>query len=126
MATGRARQGDRRVEQDLLRKARISIRFGKLNHCAVNETNPVGAKCLEGDVKIPEGHRGPLIDRCQPGRCANSIIAPAHLSIWNAEKASLLTLLKDPKLPSCRRAALDRQVEDVQTVIDRTEGETVA
>lgn len=126
VATGRARQGDRRVEQDLLRKARISIRFGKLNHCAVNETNPVGAKCLEGDVKIPEGHRGPLIDRCQPGRCANSIIAPAHLSIWNAEKASLLTLLKDPKLPSCRRAALDRQVEDVQTVIDRTEGETVA
>ncbi|MGV9864448.1 hypothetical protein [Rhodococcus koreensis] len=126
VATGRARQGDRRVEQDLLRKARISIRFGKLNHCAVNETNPVGAKCLEGEVTIPDGHRGPLIDRCQPGRCANSIIAPAHLPIWNAEKASLVALLEDPKLPSCRRAALDRQVRDVQTVIDRAEGETVA
>lgn len=66
-----------------------------------------------------------MIDRCRPGRCANSVIAPAHLPIWKAEKASLVALLEDEKLPSCRRAALDRQVEDVQTVIDRAEGEAV-
>lgn len=44
-ATGRARHGDARVEHDLLRRTRLSLRFGKLNHCALDETNPVGAKC---------------------------------------------------------------------------------
>ncbi|NRQ39375.1 hypothetical protein HII36_47265 [Nonomuraea sp. NN258] len=121
VANGKARQGDRRVELDLLRKARISIRFGKLNHCTVNEANPVGAKCLEDVVKIPDGHRGPLIDRCQPGRCANSIIGPEHLLIWRSEKASLDRLRQDGKLPAVRRAALERQAEDVQEVIDRAE-----
>jgi hypothetical protein len=121
VTTGQARQGDARVEYDLLRKTRISIRFGKLNHCTMDENNPVGAMCLEGNVKIPDGHRGPLIDRCQPGRCANSIIGPAHLAIWKAEKTSLLTLLKNRRLPSGRRALIDRQLEDVQAVIDRAE-----
>ncbi|GAB3977511.1 hypothetical protein GCM10029978_067420 [Actinoallomurus acanthiterrae] len=126
VATGKARQGDRRVEQDLLRKARISIRFGKLNHCTVNEANPVGAKCLEGNVRIPDGHRGPLIDRCQPGRCANSITSPAHLPIWKAERASLRKLKQDKKLPAVRQALIDRQLEDVQAVIDRAEGQEQA
>ncbi|GHD80293.1 hypothetical protein GCM10010317_102140 [Streptomyces mirabilis] len=36
---------------------------------------PDGAKCIEEAV-IPPGHTGPLIDRCQPGRCPNSVITP--------------------------------------------------
>ena len=116
---GVARHGDARVEYDLLRKARITIRFGKLNHCTLDESNPVGAKCMEGNVIIPAGHRGPLIDRCQPGRCANSIIGPAHLPIWKAEESSLLMLLGTPSLPTARRALLQRQHEEVQAVIDR-------
>jgi hypothetical protein len=118
---GAARQGDARVEYDLLRKARISIRFGQLNHCTLDKNNPAGAKCMEGDVIIPGGHRGPLIDRCQPDRCANSIIGPAHLPIWKAEKTSLLKLLSATKLPPARRALLERQHQDVQAVIDRAE-----
>ncbi|GAA2255234.1 hypothetical protein GCM10010402_08130 [Actinomadura luteofluorescens] len=121
VATGQARQGDARVERDLLRKFRISIRFGTLNHCTLDENNPVGAKCLEGTVKIPEGHRGPLVDRCQPGRCANSIIGPEHLPIHKAEKSSLLRLRQDTKLPEGRRALIDRQLAEVQAVIDRAE-----
>ena len=42
-----ARGGDATVERALLRKARISIRFGVLNHCVMDENNPVGAACLE-------------------------------------------------------------------------------
>jgi hypothetical protein len=38
--TVKARSGDAAVERALLRKARISIRFGTLNHCAFDETNP--------------------------------------------------------------------------------------
>jgi hypothetical protein len=57
-ATGQARRVDIRVEHDLLRRTRISIRFGKLNHCTTNDEDPIGAKCLEGAI-IPDGHRGP-------------------------------------------------------------------
>jgi hypothetical protein len=46
-ATGQARRGDIRVGHDLLRRTRISIRFGKLNHCTMNDDDPAGAKCLE-------------------------------------------------------------------------------
>ncbi|GAA2530949.1 hypothetical protein [Winogradskya humida] len=124
VATGQARQGDARVEYDLLRKARIFIRFGKLNHCAADPSNPVAAKCLDGHVEIPPGHQGPLIDRCQPGRCANSVIGVEHVPIWTAEKRSLLKLAEARKLPPARRALIQRQIDDVQAVIDRADSGT--
>ena len=65
-----ARGGDATVERTMLRKARLSIRFGTLNHCAMDETHPVGAACLD-NTAIPEGHKGPLQDRCRPDRCVN-------------------------------------------------------
>lgn len=114
--TALARQGDARTEYDLLRKATISLRFGKLNHCLFDDNNPAGAKCLEGTI-VPPGHRGPLIDRCQPGRCTNSLITDDHLPIWQSERHNLLTLLDAPKLASCRRAALQQQLDDVEQVI---------
>lgn len=64
--TGQAQHGDIRVEYDLLRRTRLNIRFGTLNHCTLND-DPTGAKCLEEAV-VPEGHRGPMLDRCQPAR----------------------------------------------------------
>ncbi|WP_246144875.1 hypothetical protein [Actinacidiphila oryziradicis] len=82
----------------------------------MDDANPAGAKCLEDDV-IPEGHRGPLIDRCQPSRCGNSIVAPAHLPIWTAERASLNELLATPKLPPNRRALLKDHLSEVDLVI---------
>jgi hypothetical protein len=119
-STGKAQRGDLRVEYDLLRRTRISIRFGKLNHCTMNDTDPVGAKCLE-DAVVPQGHRGPLLDRCQPSRCANSVIAPAHLPIWRAEQASLERLLEIPKVPQNRRALLEAQLAEVDLVIKKAE-----
>jgi hypothetical protein len=119
-AAGQARHGDARVEYDFLRKTQLSLRFGKLNHCAMNDADPTGAKCVE-DAVIPDGHHGPLIDRCQPGRCGNSIIAPGHLPIWKAEEQSLLTLLDTPKAAPGRRAQLQHQLDDVRAVIRRTQ-----
>ncbi|MFE0739654.1 hypothetical protein ACFW2N_32775, partial [Streptomyces sp. NPDC058855] len=104
--SGKAQRGDIRVEHGLLKRTRLSIRFGKLNHCTLDENNPVGAKCLE-DAVVPTGHRGPLIDRCQPAHCANSIIAPEHLPIWQAEHASPTALRNLPGLPANRTALID-------------------
>lgn len=56
--TVNARGGDATVERGLLRAARISLRFGTLNHCAFDETNPAGAVCLE-NATVPPGHTGP-------------------------------------------------------------------
>ncbi|MET8621040.1 hypothetical protein [Streptomyces albidoflavus] len=119
-ATGQAQRGDKRVEYDLLRGLRFSIRFGKLNHCTMDDANPVGAKCLE-DAVIPEGHRGPLLDRCRPSRCGNSIIAPAHLPIWRAEQTSLTRLLETPKLPTARKAALTQQLQEVEHALRKAD-----
>jgi len=119
-ASGKARCGDARVEYDVLRRARFSIRFGKLNHCTMDDSNPAGAKCIE-DAIVPEGHQGPLPDRCQPARCANSMISTGHLPIWKAERASLTQLLAIPKLPPNRRAHLTEQRDEVDRVIRKAE-----
>lgn len=112
------RHGDVRIEYDLLRRTRLSIRFGTLNHCTMNDSDPTGAKCLE-DAVVPPGHIGPLIDCCQPSRCANSVIAPEHLPIWQAEVASLTGLLEHPKLPPNRRAHLQAQLHEAERVITK-------
>lgn len=118
-ATGAAQRGDIRVEHDLLRRTRITIRFGKLNHCTLPDNDPSGAKCLETAV-VPEGHRGPLQEWCQPSRCGNSIIAPEHLPIWKAEQASLTRLLSTP-IPKNRRASIAVQLRDVDATIRKAE-----
>ena len=99
----------------MLRKARLSIRFGALNHCAMDENNPVGAACLDNTV-IPEGHKGPLQDRCRPDRCANSVIGPEHLPIWASERRTLLTLIDTPGLPTCRKDVLQRELGEVDAI----------
>ncbi|MBM0274025.1 hypothetical protein JM949_00385 [Micromonospora sp. STR1s_6] len=118
-ATGQARRGDIRVEHDLLRRTRISIRFGKLNHCTMNDDDPAGAKCLE-DAITPAGHRGPLLDRCQPARCANSIIATEHIPIWTAERSSLHRLLDSGTLAANHRRRIESELTEVDHVLTLT------
>ena len=118
--TAQARGGAATVERSLLRKARISIRFGVLNHCVMDENNPVGAACLEHAV-VPNGHKGPLHDRCRPDRCANSIIGPDHVPIWAAERCTLLTLIDTPGLSSGRKETLQRELSTVETILDKTD-----
>lgn len=118
-ATGQARRGDIRVEHDLLRRSRISIRFGKLNHCTMNDNDPTGAKCLE-DAIFPDGHRGPLLDRCQPARCPNSIVAPQHLPIWTAEQSTLHRMLDSDRLAPNHRRRIESELKEVDRVLDRS------
>jgi hypothetical protein len=117
--TVQARQGDAAVERALLRNARLSIRFGVLNHCVMDDNNPAGAACLE-NAAIPEGHKGPLQDRCRPDRCANSIIGPQHIPIWQAEQRTLLSLIEAPGLSDCRKSVLQRELADVDAVLRKT------
>jgi hypothetical protein len=114
--TVKAQGGDSVVEHALLKKARISIHFGTLNNCLFDAANPTGAACLENAV-IPAGHTGPLSDRCRPGRCGNSMIAPKHVEIWDSEERSLAKLLETRTLAPGHRAALEQQRAEAKTVL---------
>ncbi|MEU1288286.1 integrase [Kitasatospora sp. NPDC005856] len=115
-ATAAAQGGDALVEEGMLRRARISIRFGTLNNCLFDEASPAGAVCLEKAV-VPPGHTGPLVDRCRPDRCGNSMIGHQHVPIWESEERGLAVLLEAPGLPPARRAALERQRAEAQAIL---------
>jgi hypothetical protein len=85
-----------------------------------HDTSPAGAVCLENAV-VPEGHKGPLHDRCRPDRCANSVIGPEHVPIWASERRTLLTLIDAPGLSTCRRETLQRELSAVDAVLDKTD-----
>ncbi|MFF2409773.1 integrase [Streptomyces sp. NPDC058092] len=111
-----AQGGDATVEHALLKQARVSIRFGTLNNCLFDATNPAGAVCLENTV-IPPGHTGPLPDRCRPDRCGNSMIGPQHVEIWDSEERSLTKLLESRRLAPGHRSALEQQRSEAQAVL---------
>ena len=121
-ATAAARGGDAATERSLLKQARISIRFGTLNHCLFDPANPAGALCLE-QAASPPGHDGPLPDRCRPGRCGNSIIGPGHLPLYQARRQSLLQLTGTPGMPAPRKELLNRELAEIDTILTRARPE---
>ena len=121
-ATAAARVGDAATERSLLKQARISIRFGSLNHCLFDPANPAGALCLEQAIS-PPGHDGPLPDRCRPGRCGNSIIGPGHLPLYQARRQGLLQLTGTPGMPAPRKELLNRELAEIDTIIARARPE---
>lgn len=117
-ATVQARGGDARVERDMLRKSRITIRFGTLNNCLFDPANPAGALCLENTI-VPNGHSGPLHERCRPDRCRNSVIGVEHLAIHDSHRRIHLKLLNTPGLPPARKALVQREIDQATTILDR-------
>ncbi|KPI13076.1 hypothetical protein OK006_11055 [Actinobacteria bacterium OK006] len=115
-ATVKARSGDARTADTLLRTTRIHIRFGMLNNCTADHANPVGAVCLENAI-IPEGHTGPLDERCRPDRCANSMIGPEHLPIYDSHQRKQLELINNPSIPVCRRDLAERELDITRNVL---------
>jgi hypothetical protein len=122
ISTVKANGGDARVEDDMLRKARITIRFGMLNNCLFDEANPKGAVCLENAV-IPAGHTGPLEGRCRPDRCRNSMIGIEHVPIYDSHRRTQLKLLETRRLPAARKAVIRREVERADAVLTQVQEE---
>ncbi|MEV6138179.1 hypothetical protein AB0L63_19365 [Nocardia sp. NPDC051990] len=114
---------DERVRSETDREDAFNIEFA---HCSFSflpseialPERFIGAACLENAI-VPPGHRGPLQDRCRPDRCANSIITPNHLPIWASERHTLLTLLDTRGITAGRKAVLERELADVDAVLNR-------
>jgi len=116
LATVKAKGGDARTEEDMLRKARITIRFGTLNNCLFDAANPAGAVCLENAV-LPAGHTGPLEERCRPDKCRNSMIGVEHVAIHDSHRRRQLVLLETPRLPKPKQELIRREIERVDAVL---------
>ncbi|MEU9534762.1 integrase [Streptomyces sp. NPDC048213] len=114
--TVNARNGDARTADTLFRTTRIHIRFGMLNNCTADHSNPVGAICLENAI-VPAGHVGPLDERCRPDRCANSMVGPEHLPIYDSHQRKQLQLINDPCTPACRRDLAERELDITRNVL---------
>ncbi|MCX4826236.1 integrase [Streptomyces sp. NBC_01142] len=114
-ASVKARNGDARTADSLLRTTRIHIRFGMLNNCTADHTNPVGAVCLENAI-IPDGHVGPLDWRCRPDRCGNSMIGPEHLPIYDSHQRKQLEIINNPAIPAVRRDLAERELDITRNV----------
>ncbi len=121
--TVKARHGDARVEDDLLRRARITIRFGTLNNCLFDERNPAGAVCLDNAI-VPDGHTGPLEDRCRPDRCPNSMIGIQHVPFYDVHHRTQLQLLASPGLPAGRKALITQEAERAAAVLSKIREES--
>jgi hypothetical protein len=106
----------------VFRKSRITIRFGTLNNCLFDPANPAGALCLE-NASIPDGHTGPLHERCRPDRCRNSMIGVEHLAIHDSHRRIRLKLLDTPSLPPACKALIQREIDQVSTILDRAREE---
>ncbi|MEI5011140.1 integrase [Streptomyces sp. PmtA] len=115
-ASVEARNGDARVADSLLRTTRIHIRFGMLNNCTADHANPVGAVCLENAI-VPEGHVGPLDWRCRPDRCANSMIGPEHVPIYDSHHRKQLEIINNPAVPVVRRDLAERELDIARNVL---------
>ncbi|GAB7028596.1 hypothetical protein AB0G35_34445 [Streptomyces sp. NPDC021749] len=122
ISTAKANGGDARAEDDMLRKARITIRFGMLNNCLSDEANPKGAACLENAV-IPAGHTGPLEGRCRPDRSRNSVIGIEHVPIYDSHRRTQLKLLQPRRLPTARKSIIRREVERAEAVLAQVKEE---
>jgi hypothetical protein len=93
-------------------------RFTDLYNCLFDPANPAGALCLE-NATIPDGHSGPLHERCRPDRCRNSMIGVEHLAIHDSHRRIHLTLLDTPSLPPTRKALIQREIDQATTILDR-------
>jgi hypothetical protein len=61
---------------------------------------------------------GPRTALCEPTRCPNACIAERHRPAWARAAAEARTLLREKRLSSPQRLALDREIDRVEAVLD--------
>jgi len=60
----------------------------------------------------------PLPTLCQPTRCPNACITARHRPAWARSANECRAFLKEKRLSSPQRAALQKDLERIETVLD--------
>jgi hypothetical protein len=87
----------------LVRSLAADIHFGTVNHCLYD---PAKARC--GNAAEP------LLGACQPERCANVLIAPAKLRVFEDSLEEIETFTKQRNIPAAQAALLQRRAVDLR------------
>jgi hypothetical protein len=107
-----------RVRAMLAHVAR-TLYVGVLNDCFFD---PATALCLNGKTE----RSTPAIAHCRPDRCPNSCIASRHRPVWAQAVEDAKMLLREKRLSELQRAALRRDVERIDAVLERTATSSLA
>lgn len=105
---------DDRVVRNALRGEFSTIKFGNLNACLGDLDSALCVSAMQSEI----GDK-PFINpaRCQPHLCKNSVVTEKHLPQWIATEADILKSLKDRRMSKTNRAALQKELSDIRTVI---------
>ena len=90
-----------------------TLHVGVLADCFFD---PSTALCLK-HLGAPDAV-GPRTALCEPTRCPNACIAERHRPAWARAAAEARTLLREKRLSSPQRLALDREIDRVEAVLD--------
>lgn len=107
-----------RVRAMLAHVAR-TLYVGVLNDCFFDSAT---ALCLNGKTE----RSAPAIAHCRPDRCPNSCIASRHRPVWVQAVEDAKMLLREKRLSELQRAALRRDVERIDAVLERTATSSLA
>jgi len=78
--------------------------------------DPGTAVCLKQASGIDD--KMPLTTLCQPTRCPNACITARHRPAWARSANECRTILKEKRLSSLQRAALQQDLKRIETVLD--------
>jgi len=103
---------DRARLRTMLASLARTLHVGVLADCFFD---PGTAVCLKqmSDVE----RKMPLPTLCQPTRCPNACITARHRPAWARSANECRALLKEKRLSSLQRAALQRDLERIETVL---------
>ena len=105
---------DRARLRTMLASLARTLHVGVLADCFFD---PGAAMCLKQMSDVDS--RTPLPALCQPIRCPNACITVAHRPAWARAANECIAFLKEKRLSSLQRAALQKDLERIETVLDK-------
>lgn len=105
-------QRNKRVVE-LLRRRVDTLHIGHLNDC--HFIDPSRARCLK-KAGITDASK-PLLNVCQPSKCANALITKEHKPRWEEPLLQIENLLGERQVPKNEKARLREEKERIEAVI---------
>ena len=104
---------DRARLRTMLASLARTLHVGVLADCFFD---PGAAVCLKQMSDVDS--KMPLPTLCQPTRCPNACITARHRPAWARSANECRAFLKEKRLSSLQRAALQKDLERIETVLD--------
>jgi hypothetical protein len=105
-------QRNKRVVE-LLKRRTDTLHIGHLNDC--HFIDPSRARCLK-KAGVTDSSK-PLLNVCQPSKCANALITKEHKPRWEEPLLQIEDLLQERQVPKHEKARLREEKTRIETII---------